>query len=339
MATSSTQSNTTLFDQIIFTIINDLKNKHKRADVESIHKEIAKKSDFKDVTKEELEERINILLIDEKLLNKISRNLNSYSVNTVNTEIDYETTQLISINSSIATPMNDATPRFHVATQTPLNDSETPITNRVSLGYLNINSVRNKFFSIPHLIDNNIDIFTIAETKLDSSFPDSQSLMPGMRKPFRPDVTSRKGGLLVFVNNDIPCKYLRNFHLPRDIQAIPIEINLKQRKLLAVSIYRPPDQNLDYFLSSITSLLDHYLTIYEDFVVMGDFSVNESNPVMETFLNQHNCKNIIKNKTCYKSLEVSCIDLIITSRPSLHQFSQVFETGVSDHHSMIYTML
>ena len=207
------------------------------------------------------------------------------------------------------------------------------------MGYLNINSVRNKFFSIPHLIDSNIDIFTIAETKLDSSFPDSQFLMPGMRKPFRLDVTSRKGGLLVFVNNDIPCKYLRNFYLPRDIQAILIEINLKQLKLLVVSIYRPPDQNLDYFLSSIRSLLDQYLTIYEDFIIMGDFNVNESNPVMVTFLNQHNCKNIIKNKTCYKTIEGSCIDLIITSRPSLHQFSQVFETGMSDHHSMIYTML
>ena len=61
MATSSIQSNTTLFDQIIFTFINDLKNKHKRADLESIHKEIAKKSDFKNVTKEDLEDRINIL--------------------------------------------------------------------------------------------------------------------------------------------------------------------------------------------------------------------------------------------------------------------------------------
>ena len=160
-----------------------------------------------------------------------------------------------------------------------------------------------------------------------------------MRKPFRLDVTSRKGGLLVYVNNDIPCKYLRNFHLPNDIQAIPIEINLKQRKLLVVSIYRPPDQNLDYFLSSITNLLDTYLKTYEDFIIMGDFNINESNPVMETFLNQNNCKNIIKSKTCYKSLEGSCIDLIITSRPNLHQFSQVFETGMSDHHLMVYTML
>ena len=40
---------------------------------------------------------------------------------------------------------------------------------------------------------------------------------------------------------------------------------------------------------------------------MGDFNANESNPGMETFLNQHKCKNIIKSKTCYKLEEGSCI--------------------------------
>ena len=117
-----------------------------------------------------------------------------------------------------------------------------------------------------------------------------------MRKSFQLDVTGRKGGLLVFVNNDIPSKYLRIFYLPRDIQAISFQINLKQRKLRVASIYRPPDQTLDYFLSSITVFLDHYLKSYEDFVIMGDFNANESNPAMETFLNQHKCKNIIREK-------------------------------------------
>ena len=115
------------------------------------------------------------------------------------------------------------------------------------MAYLNINSIRNKFTGIPHLIDNNLDIFATAKTKLDSSFPESHFVLSGMRKPFRLDVTSRKGGLLVFVNNDIPSKYLRSFDLPGDIHVILLEINLKQRKLLVVSIYRPPDQNLDYF--------------------------------------------------------------------------------------------
>ena len=45
-----------------------------------------------------------------------------------------------------------------------------------------------------------------------------------------------------------------------------------------------------------------------------------------------------KSKTCYKSQEGSCIDLIITIRHSLCQFSHVFETGISDH-LMVYTML
>ena len=71
--------------------------------------------------------------------------------------------------------------------------------------------------AVKGLIDNNLDIFAIVETKLDSSFPESQFILPGMRKPFRLDVTSRKDGLLVFVNNDIPSKYFRSFHLPRDI--------------------------------------------------------------------------------------------------------------------------
>ena len=92
-----------------------------------------------------------------------------------------------------------------------------------------------------------MDIFAIAETKLDSSFPESQFILPGMRKSFRLDVTSRKGGLLVFVDNDISSKYLRSFQLPGYMQDIPFEINLKQHKLLVVSVYQPPDQNLDYF--------------------------------------------------------------------------------------------
>ena len=123
----------------------------------------------------------------------------------------------------------------------------------VSLGYLNINYVRNKFDSIPPLIEHNIDIFALAE----SLFPESQFLLEGMKKPYRFDLSSRKGELLVYVNKNISSKYLRSFHLPNDIQAIPSEVHLKQGKLLVVSIYRPPDQKLSYFLSSIVDLLDH----------------------------------------------------------------------------------
>ena len=93
---------------------------------------------------------------------------------------------------------------------------------RVSLGYLNINSVMNKFYSIPPLKEHNI-----AERKLDSSFPEIQFLLEGMKKPYRFNVSSRKGGLLVYVTKNISSKNLQSFHLPNDIQVIPIEVNLK----------------------------------------------------------------------------------------------------------------
>ena len=99
----------------------------------------------------------------------------------------------------------------------------------VSLEYLNINFVWNKFHIIPPLIEHNIDIFAIVETKLDSPFPENQFLQEDMKKPHKFDVSSRKGGLLVYVNKNIPSKYLRSFHLPNDIQVIPTKVNLKQR--------------------------------------------------------------------------------------------------------------
>ena len=104
------------------------------------------------------------------------------------------------------------------------------------MAYLNINSIRNKFSNIPHLLDNNLGIFAIAETKLDSLFPESQFILSRTRKPFQLDVTSRKSGLLVFVNNDTPSN-LQSFHLPGDIQAIPLEINLKTIPLEIINDY------------------------------------------------------------------------------------------------------
>ena len=130
MATALIQSETTSFNQNIFTVINDLKKKLKRADIDSIHKEIIKTTDFKDTTKDDPQDRINILLINEKLINQINRNLNSYSVNEANTT-EYGTTQELSSNLSFANSNNDSTPDSSITPQTPLKDSETPSTKSI----------------------------------------------------------------------------------------------------------------------------------------------------------------------------------------------------------------
>ena len=46
--------------------------------------------------------------------------------------------------------------------------------NKLVVGHLNIESIRNKFNFLAHQVKGNIDILMISETKLDQSFPPSQ---------------------------------------------------------------------------------------------------------------------------------------------------------------------
>ena len=43
--------------------------------------------------------------------------------------------------------------------------------DKLILGYVNINSIRNKFDSLAYMLDKIVDIYLISETKLDDSFP------------------------------------------------------------------------------------------------------------------------------------------------------------------------
>ena len=46
--------------------------------------------------------------------------------------------------------------------------------DKLILGHVNINSIRNKFDSLIYMPDKNVEIFLFSETKLDDSFPPGQ---------------------------------------------------------------------------------------------------------------------------------------------------------------------
>ena len=78
------------------------------------------------------------------------------------------------------------------------------------------------------------------------------------------------------------------------------------------------------------------------FVLLGDFNVQENKTILSEFLNAYNAKNIVKNKTCFKSIEnPSCVELIITDKPGSFQHTNVYETGISvlDHHKLVTTVM
>ena len=63
----------------------------------------------------------------------------------------------------------------------------------------------------------------LSETKLDSSFPEGQFLIPDYSAPYRIDRTCHGGGLMLFVREDIPSKLLLAENAP--IEGFYIEIN------------------------------------------------------------------------------------------------------------------
>lgn len=150
--------------------------------------------------------------------------------------------------------------------------------------YLNINSIRNKFENLNTMLNSNVDILSIAETKLDSSFPTSQFTMKGYKVPYRYDDTDKSGGLLTYIRSDIPSKLLNSFVFASDIQVIPVELNFRKCKWLFLSFYRPPRQNLNYFLSNISDALCFYNSIYSNILIIGDFNCTTDVPIFKEFL-------------------------------------------------------
>ena len=116
----------------------------------------------------------------------------------------------------------------------------------VTTGALNVNSLRNKIGAVQELITNNIDICLLSQTKIDESFPNQQ--FNRYYKTFRRDRNKHGGGLLFYLNENIPCKLINDQIIPSDIEMIMFEFLVKTREWLCIGLYKSPSQNESYFL-------------------------------------------------------------------------------------------
>ena len=74
-------------------------------------------------------------------------------------------------------------------------------------GYLNVNSLGNKYVSIEELVKSNIDTLLLSDSKLDETFPNKQLEIQGY-KTFGKDRNKHRGGVMLHVNENIPCRVL-----------------------------------------------------------------------------------------------------------------------------------
>ena len=148
------------------------------------------------------------------------------------------------------------------------------------------------------------------------------------------------GVLLLYVREDTPCKILKEYTPEKPIENLFVEINLRSRKWLLSCSHNPKTNLIADHLHCIGRGIDFYSSSYDNFVVLGHLNTEISDSFLEQFCASYNLKSLIKEPTCFRSVDnPSCIDLILTNHPKCFQNSGVYETGISDFHKLIFTVL
>ena len=171
--------------------------------------------------------------------------------------------------------------------------------NRIVLAHLNINSLRNKFDLLADQIKGNVDVLAILETKLEDSL---HAAIPSYASPFRLDRNQNGGGILVFVREDIPVKFLSSEEKP--IEVFFFELNLHKKNWLVCCSYNPNKSNISRHLDTLRKSLDLYAAHYENTILIGDFNVSIDDPHIESFLNGIDLKALLKILPVLKILKV-----------------------------------
>ena len=211
---------------------------------------------------------------------------------------------------------------------------------QIIIGHLNINSIRNKFDIMKPMLMHDLDIFMVTETKLDDSFPVSQFNVEGFSTPFRLDRNKNGGGIILYIRSYIIASKLTSFTFPNDIEAFFIEINLKGNKWLICCSYNPNRTFVSNHLDHIAKGINTYSKKYEKILLMGDFNVAFTEANMAAFCNEYKLKALNKEPTCFKNyMSPSCIDLYLTNCPKSFESTLTIETGISDFHKLIVTVL
>ena len=81
-----------------------------------------------------------------------------------------------------------------------------------------------------------------------------------------------------------------------------IEINLRKTRWLLFGTYHPPSQSDKEYFEQVGLTLD----VYSDcgkFLLTGDFNAEDSESCLKDFLYHYDAKNLVKQKTCFKSVE------------------------------------
>ena len=145
------------------------------------------------------------------------------------------------------------------------------------------------------------EVFAVTETRLNSSIPDTEISIPGM-KHLRLDRKGRKGGGCMLFYSDHLKAVHRNDLLTTSLEAAWVQVTFASSSVLFAVIYRPPDDCT--FFDHIVSVLEKAwlktsnIVLLGDFkcdfkLLEGDFDVNRNTVKLRSIFEMFNMHNVV----------------------------------------------
>ena len=179
-------------------------------------------------------------------------------------------------------------------------------------------------------------------------FLTAQFRLASYHLPYYLDISDKRGSILVYIKSNISTYQLNCRNLCKSIQAVSFEKNSRKKKWLVISIYRSPSQNSKFFLNSFKNIIDHFTKHFENYTIIGDFHLEQTNTTLKHFLDCDGLKDILalrvkirinqillKILNCLKLVWVIiiiwfilCSKLLSRNLKRNHWFTEIFKTSI-----------
>ena len=229
------------------------------------------------------------------------------------------------------------------------NDFSTPASvinlkfknydNLAKLAHVNARSIPKHIHEIDKILrETRIDILGVSETFISENTPESIYQIPGYKYINKSRDKKCRGGIGIFVNENLPVRLLKlpvNFVQP---EMLFIEVTIGVVKMAIGVIYKSPLIPYSVYAAihenivAITSKYDHC-------VIMGDMNINHLQPnssackFFTTYLTEPFAfTQMITEPTRVTATSCTLIDLMLTASPENVKVQGVVDTpGISDH--------
>jgi len=185
--------------------------------------------------------------------------------------------------------------------------------------HINIQSIVPKI-DILQVEAQSYDILVFTETWLAANTDSCTIAIQNFDPPFRYDRQGRLGGgVAIYTRSGLLCKRRDDFEIT-GLEAVWVELELQQRKLLIGGFYRPPNSNNDYW-SLLEESIDRAYSIHSNNVIVTrDFNINilhSPQNKMSSLISLFNSVQLITEPTHYTEHSSSLIDIAFTNHPEL----------------------